>query len=110
MLILPAGSQSMKSYPADAFKRATLRSVRCSFTLGAKGQTGQQEQIQGQCGWPHPAPCLKNTENCLQTPTQLCPQNKRAITGLLQWLKAEGVEQQGEGGGKQSVGNENNSS
>lgn len=28
----------------------------------------------------------------------------------ISWVKAEGVEQQGEGGGKQSVGNENNSS
>lgn len=78
MLIQPAGSQSMKSYRADAFKRAILRSVRRSFTMGAEGQTDQQEQIQGQCGWPHPAPftCLKNTENGLQTPTQLCPQSR----------------------------------
>lgn len=65
MLIQPAGSQSTKSYPADAFKRATLRSVRCPFTIGAERQTDQQEKIQSQFGWPHPAPftCLINTEN-----------------------------------------------
>lgn len=78
MLIQPAGTQSMKSYLADAFKRTTLRSVRCSFTVSAEGQTDQQEYIQSQCGWPHPAPftCLKNTENYLQTPTQLCPRSR----------------------------------
>lgn len=68
----------MKSYPADAFKRAVLRSVRHLFTMGTEGQADQQDQIQGQCGWPHPAPftCLKNPENSLQPPAQLRPRSR----------------------------------